>query len=146
MAEVNAWSGEEAGVAELAVVLAFEVGVEAEVDLGAQLGAVAAEVLVEQDGVDGGAGDAAGLGGDVDAEVEERRAGFLVADGDEEDGAVRLVLVVADGVVGVVAAVAADAGEQRVDLLGVDGLVDERSELAQSGYLHAVGGRFDLDQ
>ena len=71
---------------EAAVVLGIELGEEADLDIAAEFGAVAAEILVEEDAFDGGAGDSAGLSFDVGPEEEEGRPGLLIDDGDEEDG------------------------------------------------------------
>ena len=60
-----------------AEVFGVEVCEVAELDVGAELVAVAAEVLVEEGAFDGGAGDTAGLGLDVGAEEEEGWAGFF---------------------------------------------------------------------
>lgn len=86
-----AMGGEEVAAAgtgreNATVVLGVELGEKADSNVGAEFGAVAAEILPEEDPLEGGAGDAAGLGFDVGAEFEEGRAGALVRHADEDDG------------------------------------------------------------
>ena len=116
--------------------------------MGAQFGTVATEILIEQDAFDGGARGGGALCLYVGAHNEERWPSLLVGDGDEHGGAVRLgggAFLVGDGVVGVVAAVAADVVEQRVDGAGVQRLSNEGLKELFDGVGGAGVGRFDMD-
>ncbi len=70
---------------EVAIVLCVEVGEKAYLDMGSQLGAVTAEVLIDENSFKGGAGRAAGFGFDVGAYQQERWAIPLIGDRDLDD-------------------------------------------------------------
>jgi hypothetical protein len=116
--------------------------------VGAQFGTVAAKVLIEQDGLNGGTRWTSTLRLGVGANQKERRAGLLVCHGNQQGGPSRLVgaltggwvCLVSHGVVGVVAAVATDVCKQGLDGGGVHGLVDEwLKELLYSAHGGQVG-------
>ncbi len=144
--DVGAGSNEKAGVgAWLPVIFALDAGFEANVDVNANVRAETAEVLPEKDGGEGGSGDAGGLGGDIGAQIEGGRASFFVFYGDEEDGAVGVGIVVADGVVGVITAVRTDPGEEGFDLPGIDRLIQDGLEDVLDIVREGRRGSFDFD-
>lgn len=138
-----------AGVDESVIVLAVELGEEADFDVSAEFGAVTADTLPEKDGFEGCAGDAGGLGLDVCADEQEGRAVGLAGDCDEDDGALGVGaccrFIVTDAVVSVVLAAAANLVEKIVDVGGVDGLIDEGRELSLDSLGDTVVGRLDAD-
>ncbi len=87
------------------VILSLNTGVEANVYVGAQTGTVATEVLPEQDGGKRRTRDTGCLGSDIQAKIQKRRPGFLIVHRDQENGTIRDISVVSNGIVRVVASV-----------------------------------------
>src|SRR5580658_8284452 len=143
-----------------AIVLGVEDGLEAEVGVGAQLGAVAAQILIDEAQVEFHARDVGGFRGQVGADEQIGWAGGVLAETDENAvvglgffragdrlaGIGRRCGWWAEGLVGgVVDAVGLDGVERADGFGGRDGLAFNRLHVGEDLLLRAGLAAFDAD-